>query len=152
MQVERHTGPRLCRQQCSAVDVVRCGEAPEEVSHSRLAGANVLVEHLRALHTDQAHPCSRHCSRYDVGLAAAWRAVQQHSRTQPQRSPAPGQGADTPVIPCKLHPDCCCGHSHVGSGCDPPVYGGTSGKQTQQMTHIGSMTAQTCSCCILQQA
>lgn len=64
-------------------------EAPEEVSDSCLTGADVLVEHLGALHTDQAHASCGHCCLHNVGLATARRAVQQHTCAQPQRCPAP---------------------------------------------------------------
>ena len=63
--------------------------APEEVSDSCLTGTDVLVEHLGALHADQAHAGGGHCSRHNVGLATAWRAIQQHTCAQPQWGPAP---------------------------------------------------------------
>ena len=63
--------------------------APEEVSNSCFTGANVLVENLRALHTDEAHAGGSHCSRHNVGLATAWRTIQQHTCAQPQWGPVP---------------------------------------------------------------
>ena len=74
---------------------------PEDVSDGGLAGPDVLVEQLRALHAEKADPRGCHSCGHHMRLPAARRSVQQHPGAQTQGGPVTQHAPQPPELCAK---------------------------------------------------